>query len=163
MMIIIIHSTTFYRKVVHFVLEPIDELGYGIITDSNNNVYITGIFNSPIDFDASAAIDVKSNIGWYDAFLTKYTSEGNYLWTKVIGAGGFDYGYVLASDKNDNIFLAGWFQYTVDFDPSFATDYRASVGSSDVYISKYDRDGNYIWTKTFGGSSDESAYAIKTD
>ena len=53
----------------------------GITTSSDGNIYITGYTNENLD-----NIDNKINSGGKDAFLTKYDTNGNRVWTKIISS-----------------------------------------------------------------------------
>jgi hypothetical protein len=48
---------------------------------------------------------------------------------------------------------------SVDFDPSAATDTHSAAGDADAYVTRYDANGAYAWTRTFGGSLDDRANA----
>jgi gliding motility-associated-like protein len=52
---------------------------------------------------------------------------------------------------NNNIFVAGSFNGTVDFDPGLAEYNVTSAGQQDGYVIKFDPLGNFVWVKTFGG------------
>jgi hypothetical protein len=64
-------------------------------------------------------------------------------------------GQSVAVDSSGNIYTAGYFQGTVDFDPGAGTANLTSAGANDFFVSKLDASGNYVWAKSFGGSSTE--------
>jgi hypothetical protein len=52
---------------------------------------------------------------------------------------------------------------TADFDPGAGTANLVSVGESDVFISKIDTSGNYVWAKSFGGTDYDTGDSIAVD
>ncbi|MEA3323333.1 MAG: Ig-like domain-containing protein, partial [Patescibacteria group bacterium] len=137
--------------------------GEGVTTDASGNTFITGTFYGTADFDASDDTDSRTSNGRYDVFITKYNANGSYGWTKTFGGSSDDAGYDIVTDVEGNVFITGAFQATVDFDTSSGTDSRTSNGSRDIFITKYNADGSYGWTRTFGGSSNDEGNDISTD
>jgi hypothetical protein len=62
-------------------------------------------------------------------------------------------GHGLGVDSDDNIYLAGRFSGTADFDPGGGVHTVTSDGFDDAYVAKLDRAGTLVWAHTFGGSS----------
>src|SRR4051812_34365154 len=73
-----------------------------------------------------------------------------YQWAKNMGGTSDDYGLSVTTDASGNVYTAGFFQGTADFDPSSATLSFSSAGSDDIFISKLDASGNLVWAKKFG-------------
>ena len=130
-----------------------NDSSFSIAVSSSGFLYIAGAFSNTVDFDPGAGVDNRTSAGGYDIFLSKYDLSGNHLWTKTIGGAGDDIARSLAIDTSANVFIAGSFNLTVDFDPGAATDNRTSAGYSDIFVSKYNSSGNYGWTKAVGGSN----------
>ncbi|MCP4708173.1 MAG: LEPR-XLL domain-containing protein, partial [Planctomycetes bacterium] len=137
--------------------------GHDIITDSEDNVIITGLFNGSVDFDPTKNPHILSSHGRHDAFVTKLDAHGNYLWTKTFGGANNDSGYGLDIDNHDNIFVTGEFMDTVDFDPSMENEWRTAVDLTDIYVTKFQSNGNYGWTKTFGGEYYDNGQGVAVD
>jgi hypothetical protein len=70
-------------------------------------------------------------------------------------------GYVqcMAIDTNGNRYITGSFNSTADFNPKGGEDSKSPSGS-DAFITRYNADGSYRWTKKFGGSGTDAGYAI---
>ncbi|MFY0674010.1 MAG: T9SS type A sorting domain-containing protein [Bacteroidia bacterium] len=146
----------------------IDRLGgndeiLGMAHDSKGSVYITGYFNGSIDFDPSFRSTVLNAHDDEDAFLAKYDSLGKLSWAIRLGEDGNDRGLNLACDHNDNVIVCGYFSDSIDLDPSAANAIYGSNGNIDLFVAKYDNNGNYKWGYGLGGRSSENPYALTVD
>ncbi|MBK6523854.1 MAG: T9SS type A sorting domain-containing protein [Sphingobacteriaceae bacterium] len=135
-----------------------------IIRDGSGNVYITGYFQGSVDFDPSASTQTLTSVGSNDIFLAKYNSAGSLVWAKSMGGAGADLGIALKIDASNNIILTGHFNSTdCDFDPSASTNSLATNGLYDVFIAKYDNNGNYLNAINVGGTGDDKSFSIALD
>jgi hypothetical protein len=134
-----------------------------IFVDFQGNVYATGYFQSTTDFDPGTGTFTLSSSGSSDIYITKLDSNGNFIWAKKMGGTGFDSGYSITIDGNNNILITGTFSGTVDFDPGTSIINLISSGSQDIFISKYDNNGNYLWARKIGGSFNDLGNSIVTD
>ena len=89
-------------------------------------------------------------------------ASGNYGWAKILDTNQGN-GTGIALDASGNVYTTGSFSGSIDFDPSSANVYSYSSGSIDVFISKLDASGNYVWGKTMGGSRADIANSICLD
>lgn len=137
--------------------------------DQDLNVLLTGKFNNTVDFDPGASVYNLTSNGNYDVFVLKLDSLGNFLWAKSFGGSFEDEGLVIATDSVGNVYTAGLFKGTVDFDPGAGVyNINANVpssGGSHLYISKLDINGNFMWSKSWinpnaGNNSDFSQMLI---
>ena len=72
-------------------------------------------------------------------------------------------GTAIAVDRDNNVFSIGDFIGTKDFDPSGTVYNLTSSGSQDIYITKLDSNGEFLWAKNVGGKQTERALSICTD
>lgn len=126
---------------------------YGIAIDTNSNIYSTGYFYGTVDFDPGAGTFPITSAGLSDIFVWKLDAAGNFIWAKSMGGGSVEYGSDIGLDAAGNIYTTGYFNLTVDFDPSLATAYQTSLGGKSVFVSKLDNTGGYVWAKTFTGAT----------
>ncbi|NQY74108.1 MAG: T9SS type A sorting domain-containing protein, partial [Candidatus Margulisbacteria bacterium] len=84
-------------------------------------------------------------------------------WAKSFGGAGSDRGYVTTVDASGNIYTSGIYRDTVDFDPGAGTTNLSANGFDDVFVQKMDPQGNFLWAKSFGGSSVEIGRSITVD
>ena len=102
--------------------------------DGAGNVYASGAFEGTADFDPGAGLDEHTSNGTGDAFVTKFDSNGDFLWARTWGGAGWDEAYCLSIDDNGEAYAAGFFADTVDFDPGPAIDEHTSNGSEDDFL-----------------------------
>ena len=81
----------------------------------------------------------------YDYFLVKILSDGTHQWTKTIGGSDWDLCYAAYETLNSSngLILAG-------------ETYSYGNGKNDAYLLKIDLNGDTLWTKTFGGSENDT-------
>jgi len=127
-----------------------------IVTDSNQNSYITGSFSGTMQF---GDISVSSN-GDTDIFVAKIDGQGNWLWAVSFGGTGPDSGSDIALDATGNIYLTGYFSGTV----SFGTELLTSNGGTDIFVAKLNsNDFSVIATRAGGvGDDNESRIALNS-
>lgn len=147
-----------------------------IVLDAQGNVYITGRFQkyvgTQVDFDPGPGVYNIAAIGQYDAFVLKLNANGDFQWAKNFGGGGGGVPVTANSitvDSNGNVYTTGFFPYTVDFDPSLTAEFFLTAenqfgnASTDVFISKLDSNGNFVWAKRIGAQFFETGVAITND
>jgi hypothetical protein len=134
--------------------------GSSVSVDSSGNVYITGYFySSTIDFGGGAL----TNAGGYDIFIAKFDSNGNHLWSERFGGSNSDYGQSVSVDSSGNVYITGYFySSTIDFGGGALTNANAPY-YSDIFLAKFDSNGNHLWSKRFGGSNDDYGNSVSED
>lgn len=129
-----------------------------IAIDASGNIYLTGKFKGPVDFDPGSGLyNLSSMVGSEDAFIAKLDPGGNFLWAKKMGGPKDDGGQNISIDPDGNIYTTGAFQSSVDFDPSAGQYFLDAEGIKDLYISKFDSNGNFIWAKRINGGPNSSS------
>jgi hypothetical protein len=84
----------------------------------------------------------SSGAGSYDVFVIKTDYVGDTLWTRTIGGSAWDAGYAIRETSNGDFIVVG---ETGSFGP----------GSYAVYLSRLNSAGDILWTRTYGGSSED--------
>jgi hypothetical protein len=143
---------------------PSTNIANAIALDALGNIYTTGYFLSSLDFDPGPGVyTLTSNGGPGDIFISKLDASGNFVWAKSIGGSAFDVGYSITVDPSGNVLTTGYFQSATDFDPGPGISSLTSNGVTDIFISKLDASGNFVWAKQIGGTSNDLGFAITTD
>lgn len=110
-----------------------------VLSVYKSRFYITGLFSTTVDFDASAAVANLTSNGNTDIYLCEYDLSGNYICGFRAGGINEDRGKGLDIDTFGNILTTGKFSGTnTDFDPNPAAAMNlSSNGLVDVYFAKY--------------------------
>lgn len=123
------------------------EIGYGITVDNLGNVFTCGTFSNTVDFDPGLATSYITSNGSVDVFIQKLDPAGNLIWAKALGGAQSDFGSSIQVDNSGNVYTTGYFQGNADFNPSGSTNNLSSNGSRDVFISKLNSSGNFVWAQ----------------
>lgn len=132
-----------------------------IAVDANGNVYSTGYFEGTADFSNSGGADLTSK-GGYDAFITKFDTDGNYKWANQFGGPGYDGANSVAVDHLGNVFCTGYFKDSVDYDNNGTYDF-SSIAYKDIFVYQVDSSGNTNWAAAYGSSNNDEGTSITID
>ena len=116
-----------------------DDYSHSVAVDSAGNAFISGHTDGSLNGD---------NAGQWDAFLVKYDSDGNWLWSRQLGTSSYDFSESVAVDGAGNAFISGSTQGNLGGN---------NAGLTDAFLTKYDSDGNLLWTQQLGTSSYDSS------
>jgi len=107
-----------------------------IALDGLGGVYLAGSFDTTIDFNPGADTFALTSAGALDAFVWKLDTSGNFVWAGQMGGTSLDFARGIAADGAGNIFVAGNFSGTADFDPGAGTYNLTSAGGYDFFVAK---------------------------
>ena len=127
-----------------------------VTCDPQGNIYTVGNFKGLCDFDPGPGVYSLQAISLRDGYIAKLDPNGQFLWAKRIGNTTNDYYEYAESrgiglDTANNVYTAGNFTGTFDFDPGANTQIITSA-NYDAYVLKLDAQGNFIWVDAFGSS-----------
>lgn len=121
------------------------DLSYGVSADSLGNVYISGYTEGSLN---------GANSGNRDAFISKYDSDGSFLWGKQIGTSSNEGSTSVSADGLGNVYISG------ETDGNLT---GSNAGGSDAFVSKYKANGTLEWTRQLGTSSADSSTSVSAD
>ncbi len=144
---------------------PSNQGGFSVAVDKSGNVYTTGILLETADFDPNAGKHILSAANSFsvDVFVSKLDAHGNFVWAKNMGGTTNTRGNSIAVDALGNVYTTGFFSRVADFDPGPGAFDLIASNFDDVFISKLDSVGNFVWAKNIGGTSDEAGFSIVLD
>ena len=139
------------------------DIGESVAVDYLGNVYTTGSFLGTVDFDPGMEVYNLTSQGGADIFIQKLDTDGNFVWAKSVEGSHADNGRSIAVDTSGNVYTAGTFIGTADFDPGAGVYYLSSEGDMDIFIQKLDTNGNFVWAKSMGGINWDYGYSVAVD
>ena len=134
----------------------------GITIDANGNLVVVGEFSSDsLTFDNTVLLNSATN-STFDIFLARYDTSGNFLSAISEGGNDDDRAEGVASDANGNIYVTGSFESpTLTFGTSTLTN--SSFAYFDLFVVKFDNNGNVVWAKKAGGTEHDDGASICVD
>ncbi len=128
----------------------------------SNQIILFGNFIGTIDINPSILVNNIISNGSNDIYILSLNSSGDLVWSSSFGGLGDEGIYDINFDSNGRVILIGNFTQSVDFDPSSQSNLITSAGLKDIFMSIFSSTGNYITTKTFGGSGDDIGSGVTT-
>jgi hypothetical protein len=130
--------------------------GRGISSDPSGNVLITGTFKGTLTLGTTSLTASSAN---GDVFVAKLDANGNTLWAKKFGLTGENYARGIDSDGEGSIYVSGVFETQI----TFGSLNLNSNGQKDIFLTKFDSNGNAIWAKNIGGEGNEEGCEIEVN
>lgn len=146
-----------------------NEYGLSVCSDATGNVYVSGRFSGMVDFDPGAGTYTlnTTSVTNDDAFIVKLDALGSLVWAKAIGGlASAEVAYGIAVNSTGDVYTVGGFQSgSCDFDPGPGTFTMSptNVGQDDIFISKLNSSGNFVWAKKIGGTGFDIGFSIDLD
>ena len=125
-----------------------NDRSYGVaISPDEESIYITGF--------TTGDLDGQTNMGNGDAFLTKYSSDGDIVWTQLLGSSENERSLGVAISSDGNIYITGFTAGNLDG--------QTNMGNGDAFLTKYNSEGIKQWTQLLGSSESEEANKVDID
>jgi hypothetical protein len=126
------------------------DICYSVATNTaTGDIYLAGSTNGDLNGESLAGL------GPINAFVTKLSTTGALLWTRLTGtAGASTFGNAVAVDTVGNAYSTG------DTTGSLGA---ANAGLFDLFLKKYDASGVSLWTRQLGTSTDDFGEAVAVD
>ena len=116
-----------------------------VAVDGFDNAYVGGITDGDL---------AGTNAGESDLFLSKIDPTGAHVWSTQIGTAGDEASFELTVDDAGNAFLTG---------NTYGDLGGTNAGLRDVVLTRFDIDGNEVWTKQVGTASEDYGRAVAID
>jgi hypothetical protein len=120
----------------------------GVAADVFGNILVAGWFETPtLDFGGGVLTNSSWAGGSIANFICSYDGAGNLLWVRPAGTNsGFAWPLRVGTDASGNAYLAGRFAGT----GTFGTNTLVSSTPADLFVAKYDSQGQVLWVRQIG-------------
>jgi len=138
----------------------VHNIANSITVDQNSNIYLTGDFSGNLLFLESVNAILTGNYPEC-IFVAKYDHDGALLWTHADGSYNDVSARSIALDDSSNVFITGTFKCKFSqYADIYGQGTFNSVGYNDVFTSKYNSNGNWQWSRNYGGQFDDYSWGI---
>jgi hypothetical protein len=125
-----------------------EESTFSVSADTSGNIYVGG-------YTTAAILNSQNSAGGIDSFVIKYTSDGALQWTRLVGTSGNDYSVSLSADNSGSVYITGNAPAAIDGEPH--------EGAADIFLVKYQANGDRVWTRMWGSGGEDYADAVSVD
>ena len=126
---------------------PVGDYASAVAVDGNGQILVAGY--------TYGGMDGNVNTGAVDVFLVKWSGDGTKVWTRQWGTAGNDYGYDVAVDAANAVYVTG--------NTFGAMHENVHQGNNDVYLTKHDEAGVRLWTRQIGTTGNDGANGVAVD
>ncbi len=112
-----------------------EDWGFSVIQTRDNGFFITG---------STYGIDSVNN----DVYLIRTDSNGDTLWTKMYGGADLDDGFAAMQTSDSGFIIVGM-------------TWPLGTDGLDVYLVRINQLGDTLWTRNYGGTSNEIGYSVQ--
>jgi len=130
------------------------DIGKSLDVDPFGFVALVGNSQGTIDFGGGPL----ANAGGYDVVVARFSPSGTHLWSTSFGGTGHDYGTGIAHQSGGDVVISGHFEASINLGPGYT-----SLGSSDVFLARFDDGGGLIWSQAFGSIETDYGAEIAID
>ena len=134
--------------------------------DGSGASYVTGHFDGSSTFGAGEANETTlTSAGYFDIFVAKYDADGDLLWVKGAGGGGYDGGSSIAVDGNGASYITGDFESNATFGAGESNETTLSNTGlwGDIFVAKFDTASSLLWANGVNGDDGDGGLGIAVD
>ncbi|OLS25607.1 MAG: hypothetical protein HeimC3_13550 [Candidatus Heimdallarchaeota archaeon LC_3] len=135
-----------------------NDVAVSVISDSENSILIGGYTFSQ-NFPVKNAYQSTFGGGVLDAFVSKYSLNGNLLWSTYLGGSEQETIWDFVLDPTDNgVIITGW---TSSEDFPIKNAFQSTFGGAwDIFVTKLSSEGELVYSSYFGGSSGDEGLSL---
>ncbi|UZR99110.1 SBBP repeat-containing protein [Chondrinema litorale] len=128
-----------------------NDFGEEVVVDTEGNIYVTGrSANSHLQDFGNGVILNKTIRNQRYSYVVKYNKYGVAQWVRTAGVSSAGHG--IAVDLSGNVYASGIFNKAIcDFGNGVSIEHSGD-GNEDIFLVKYDANGNAQWAKSINGS-----------
>ena len=129
--------------------------GQQIATAKDGSVYLTGTYTNT----AVIGNDTFESNGKKDIFLSKLSSNGEFIWSLSFGSPKMDFCYDIETDLDGGLIITGSFRDSLEIENTVLR----SPEDMNVFMMNFSGDGVLLWANQFGAEGYDGNYSMETD
>ena len=102
--------------------------------------------------------DGSNNEGFHDNWIVRLNPQGDIMWEKSFGFAGHDHSYEVIVTSDGGLFFSGFLDVTAS--GGAGNDGLFNHGVGEFWGTKIDANGELLWRRYFGGSSNDRSYSV---
>jgi len=134
-----------------------------LFLDKKDNLYLSAGFKGQFDVNPNGGEKLITATGSNDIFLAMFDKQGDFQWVKTFGGDDKNTTMDISVDRTGFVFIAGLYGGNGDFNPGNGTAEMTAVHKTDPFLSKFTRDGDYKWSRSWKGDGKVTVFSITTD
>lgn len=138
-----------------------DDHAFDMVTDNSGNIFVTGFLSThygpPV---CTAAFGALPQFSYSDSigFIAKLSATGVWQWVHTFDGTDVQRDNDIAIDAQGGLYVCGGFYGSNNY---FGPIPLSSIANSrDIFVTKYDANGNFQWVNQVGGYADDRANGI---
>ncbi len=132
----------------------------GIAVDNSGAAYVTG---STWSSSFPTLGPYQTDQGNIDAFITKLSDSGNFIYSTYLGGSEEDFASGIAVDNSGTVYVAGW-TYSTDFPTLNPYQSINQGGEYDAFVTKLSSAGDSLVYSTYlGGNRYDRCFSVVVD
>lgn len=139
------------------IVGPGIEFSREIALDAYDNMYLSGEFTGTVDFDPGEAEAILYSPSSREPYIVKFSSDGDLIFALELDSDSTSSSTnatrAISTDKLGYFYIAGKFERSCDFDPAENEFILSPLNEQELYLAKYDEQGNFIWAIAYGSST----------
>ncbi|WP_437571041.1 hypothetical protein [Sorangium sp. So ce542] len=132
-----------------------EQSGIDVAVSEGGEIVVIGTTAGAADFGGGATPPQ----GGTDVFVARFDAAGGRQWDRLFGDSGFQDGRGVAIGSDGSAIITGYFSGSINFGGTT----QSSGGGVDVFVAKLDPDGAHLWSRSYGGVSNQYANAVAVD
>jgi hypothetical protein len=129
------------------------DVGTGVGTDINGNIFLTGYYQGPINFLGTDSLQNENYLS--NIFVAEFAPSGALTWVRSAGGAGGDEAYGIVVDEYGLASITGKFVGPARFGDNPVPGHEGE----DIFIASYAHD-SFINVVIVGGTGNDAGYAL---
>jgi hypothetical protein len=128
----------------------------------DGSVLFTASFQGTVVLSPGAPDEIQlTSGGAWDVLVARYNKDGTLSWARTITGASSEHGHVISALPDGGSLVTGWIKGAATFGMGESNQTVVQPqGATDVFLARYEPDGDLTWVTHAGGSGDVSGRGL---